>query len=121
LSGPERDALQPRGTDADERGFDEPWQAQVLGVAYSLAERGVFSRGEWSDALGSALRGAAEAGAPDTQATYYAAALQALEGLLARSGAVPPELLGERTEAWRRAYLATPHGEPVELSAGEGS
>jgi nitrile hydratase accessory protein len=124
LSGPEAggspaDALHPPASGEAAPGFDEPWQAQVLAVAFSLAERGVFSRGEWSDALGDALKRAAAGGAPDTQETYYTAALAALESLLARSGQVPAEALQERAAAWRRAYLATPHGQPVELSAGE--
>ena len=99
--------------------FDEPWQAQLLGLAFSLADRGVFSRSEWSDALGAALKQAASAEAPDNEDTYYAAVLQALESLLARSGQSPLERLDARTQAWRRAYLATAHGQPVELSAGD--
>lgn len=98
--------------------FDEPWQAEVLAVAFALTERGLFSRSEWSDTLGAELSAAASRGAPDTQATYYAAALAALERLLADRSDVGADALSARTEQWRRAYLNTPHGQPVELSAG---
>ena len=99
--------------------FAEPWQAQLLGVAFSLAEAGVISPAGWSEALGVAIERARAAGRPDTQATYYDAALEALESLLGASGVLDDADLAERVAAWRRAYLATPHGHPVELHAGE--
>jgi len=98
--------------------FDEAWHAQVLAVADTLAQSGLFTPAEWSDALGEELRAARRRGAPDDQETYYGAALRALERLIAAAGAVPTAILAERVEAWRRAYLNTPHGRPVELLAG---
>jgi nitrile hydratase accessory protein len=98
--------------------FDEPWQAQVLALAFALAKADVFTPVQWSDALGAELRRAAERGEADDQTTYYAAALAALEGLIAADGRVSPGGLSSRTEQWRRAYLNTPHGKPVKLSAG---
>lgn len=101
---------------ADERpGFAEPWQAQLLAMVDQLSRRGVFTAAAWSEALGAALRRAADSGAPDTPDTYYGAVLETLESLLAAGGAVTTGSLAERREAWRRAYLATPHGQPVEL------
>lgn len=101
--------------------FDEPWQAQVLALAFALADAGRFTPAQWSDALGTQLRQASDDGAPDNQATYYAAALAALEQLLAQSGGLNDVVLTDRVEAWRRAYLNTPHGQPVELAAGDQS
>lgn len=101
-----------------EPAFEEPWQAEVLAVAFALIERGLFSPAEWSDTLGAELRTAVSRGDPDTQATYYAAALAALERLLADRSDVGADALSARAEQWRRAYLNTPHGQPVELSAG---
>ena len=100
-----------------EPAFDEPWQAQVMALAFTLVERGAFSAVAWSDALGAELAARAGRGAPDDPAGYYEAALAALERLL-DAGGVPRQELAERTEAWRRAYLHTPHGEPVTLEAG---
>lgn len=99
--------------------FDEPWQAQALGLAFTLAERGVFSPAQWSETLGARHRQILEQGAPDNAQTYYEAVVVALESLICGEGALSTDLLDDRTQAWRRAYLNTPHGEPVLLSAGE--
>lgn len=114
---PEPAGIGPLARRDGEAAFDEPWQAQVLALAFTLVEDGAFGRVEWSDALGAELRRAAARGDPDGPETYYAAALAALEGLLAAGGRITPAGLGERVEAWRRAYLHTPHGEPVVLAA----
>ena len=98
--------------------FDEAWHAQVLALADTLAQSGLFTPTEWSDVLGEELRNAAARGARDDQETYYSAALRALERLVAADSDVSATALAERVEAWRRAYLNTPHGRPVELSAG---
>jgi nitrile hydratase accessory protein len=93
--------------------FAEPWQAEVLAIAYTLSTRGAFTPGEWSATLGAQLRRREAEGAPDTMATYYEAALAALEALAGIGAAT----LDARVEAWREAYLDTPHGQPVELGA----
>lgn len=103
-----------------EPAFDEPWQAQVMALAFELVERGVFTATQWSEALGAELAARAARGEADDPAGYYQAALAALEALLERAGGVPREHVAERTEAWRRAYLATPHGQPVELVTRAG-
>ena len=99
--------------------FDEPWQAQVLAMADTLITAGVVAPTAWSEALGAALRDAAAGGAPDNAETYYRAALAALEAVLAAHGGVSVASLDERQDAWRAAYLATPHGKPVVLADGE--
>lgn len=98
--------------------FDEPWQAQVLALASLLLEEGLFTAAEWADTLGLELRRAADRDAPDDQNTYYVSVLATLEHLVVADGPVTPDGLSSRTEQWRRAYLNTPHGQPVELSAG---
>lgn len=98
--------------------FDEPWQAEVLALADALARAGHFTRADWSRALGAEHRRLLAEGAPDTAASYYAAALAALERLLAAQGMLDAHAIAARTEAWRRAYLNTPHGRPVLLAAG---
>ena len=105
----------------DEPVFAEPWQAEVLALTFALSERGVFSAAEWSATLGKELRRAEARGAPDDGETYYTAALAALEALVALSASVSAKALALRTEEWRRAYLETPHGQPVELAAGLGN
>jgi len=99
--------------------FDEPWQAQVMAVAFTPIERGAFSNARWSEALGAEIAAATGAGAPDGPQTYHRAALDALEALLSESGWVRRSCpRGSRHGAGRcRAYLNTPHGQPVELRA----
>jgi nitrile hydratase accessory protein len=101
--------------------FDEPWQAQVLGMADELVTSGVIAADAWAARLGAAIRESAEAGAADDANTYYGAVLDALEGLLAQAGAASPSEVDRRERQWRRAYLKTPHGKPVELVAARQS
>ena len=113
LSRPE--AVRPLVRRDGEPVFDEPWQAQVMALAFTLMEQGAFTNALWSDTLGAELEAASARGEPDTSDTYYRCALGALESLLAGSYAIPAPTLDERTERWRQAYLDTPHGQPVEL------
>lgn len=100
--------------------FEEPWQAQVLAMADSLVQAGLIGAGDWAEALGAELRAAQAAGRPDTTATYYEAALAALEGLMTRTTPITPEQLATRKAEWTRAFAATPHGQPVDLARGRG-
>ncbi len=109
------DALKPLKKMDAEPVFEELWQAQVLAIADAMVSAGTFEATAWSDALGAELKAAEAAGAEDTSQTYYEAALRALEGLLNDTDAVSSTLLSERKEAWKQAYLSTPHGSPVEL------
>lgn len=118
LSRPDRDQIAPLARHDDEPVFDEPWQAQALGLAITLSERGLFTPAQWSQALGAEHRRMLAAGAPDTPQTYYGAVAQALERLVGESGTVSADSIAERSDTWRRAYLNTPHGEPVKLAAG---
>ena len=95
--------------------FAEAWQAQVLAIADTLVQQGLFSAGAWSEALGAALREAEAGGAEDNQETYYRAALAALEGLIAEHSDIDRQAMLGKREAWEQAYLSTPHGQPVEL------
>jgi len=98
--------------------FDEPWQAQVLGLAFVLVEKGIIPHALWSETLGCELRRAESAGKPDDHHTYYDAVLAAVEKLGASHAGMALGALDRRTEEWRRAYLNTPHGHPVKLEAG---
>jgi len=99
--------------------FDAAWQVQALGLADCLVHAGVISASQWAEALAEALREAVRAQAPDDRETYYNAVLSALEALLHRSGTVGAHEVAARKAQWERAYLNTPHGQPVELRAGE--
>ena len=118
MSAPEVAEIKPLVRRDGEPAFAEAWQAELLALGNALTEAGVFSPTEWSEALGAELQRASARGEPDDQNTYYGAALSALDRLIERDGRIKLEVLAGRTEQWRRAYLHTPHGKPVELSAG---
>lgn len=118
MSAREQVSLTPPARRSGEPTFDEPWQAEALALAFALCERGLFSAGMWSEALGAELRRAEASGAPDDHETYYKAVLAALERLVEQAGSISGPALAHRVEQWRRAYLQTPHGQPVELAAG---
>jgi hypothetical protein len=97
--------------------FDEAWQAQSLAIADALVGAGVVTSMDWAEALGFELQSAARAGATDNADTYYLAVLGAVEKLLRQIEIIGRDELDARVEAWRQAYLSTPHGKPVELRA----
>ena len=49
-------------------------------------------------------------------AAYYRQWLAALETVVGLKGAASAAEISQRQEAWREAYLKTPHGQPVELN-----
>ena len=108
-------AFKPLAAVDGQAAFDEPWQAQVLAIADTLAQNGLFSPAEWSAALGAELERARLAGAVDDQQTYYRCALEALEKLVAGHSEIDFEAMTATREDWERAYLSTPHGQPVVL------
>ena len=103
---PPCDPLAPMG-----HKFAEPWHAQVLASAQALIRAGHVTANDWANALGSALRDAETKGAPDTEETYYLAALTALESVTPLSA----HELSIRKSDWETAYRRTPHGQPVVL------
>jgi hypothetical protein len=90
--------------------FDEPWQAQALAMADVLVNSGTIA---------AQLRQRASTAPADDANAYYGAVLAALQDLLFRSGEVEPGQVASLQQQWERAYLNTPHGSAVELSAGE--
>ena len=96
--------------------FAEPWHAQVLAVADTMIQAGHFSATSWAETLGAALREREMNGEDDTTDGYFAAALAALEKLSGEIEGLDPASQFQRKEAWKQAYLQTPHGSPVELS-----
>lgn len=98
--------------------FREGWHAQVLAVANTLINAGEISAKDWTATFAVALRESEARGEGDKLDGYYGAALKALETLLDSKTEVSQGHVDDRTELWRRAYLNTPHGQPVELEAG---
>jgi nitrile hydratase accessory protein len=117
LSGCELPCLEMDAALAAERpqAFDAPWQAQAFAMAVLLHERGVFTWGEWAEALGAEIGRARRLGDPDDSRSYYGHWLAALEKLAVAKGVTSPGMLTVLRERWDEAARATPHGEPVLL------
>lgn len=95
--------------------FDEPWQAQLFALTVALNEAGHFGWPEWTQAFGATLRRRGTERPQDGSADYYAAWLETLEGFLDATGHSPKAEAARTRAAWKAAYLATPHGQPVRL------
>ena len=104
------DPLAPLGPN-----FSEGWHAQVLGLADTMVQAGYFSAEDWANCLGATLARADAVGAPDTEETYYASVLEALESLMVEKTNIGRSDLSARKTAWSEAYKRTPHGKPVTL------
>jgi nitrile hydratase accessory protein len=98
--------------------FQEPWQASAFALAVHLSERGALAWTEWSAALAQEIRAAED---PAELDGYFRQWLRALERICVEKGMLDPAEIRRRQEEWRRAYLETPHGEPVELRAAHRS
>jgi len=110
-------SLQPLKSVDGEPAFDEAWQAEALAIADTLVQNGLFGANEWSETLGAALRRAEAEGASDNQQTYYQCVLAALEELIARNSEIDSSAMAAMRSDWERAYLETPHGQPVRLAS----
>ena len=99
--------------------FREPWEAQAFGMALALYERGLFTWDEWAQALSEQILAAQAQGDPDLGNTYYRHWLAAIEALVSVKGVSSPEELGRYKQAWHHAADRVPHGQPIELCAGD--
>ena len=95
--------------------FAEPWQAQAFALAVKLSEQGHFTWKEWTVALATELKEAADRGELDDGSHYYDHWLATLEKLVTARRLLDPDTMRARKEAWADAYRHTPHGKPVEL------
>jgi len=103
--------------DEDGPVFNQPWEAKAFALAVRLSEAGFFTWPEWVKFFSHEIRLAQERGDPDLGNTYYQHWLSALERICEAKGLVGDEDMRRRKADWRRAYLNTPHGQPIDLSA----
>jgi hypothetical protein len=97
--------------------FRKPWHAQISAIVHALKEAGAFSTVEWSNTLGAERARQSDSGLADAADSYFIAVLDSVLQVL---DAKDPSLATDfraTTDAWRSAYLSTPHGHPIELQA----
>lgn len=97
--------------DAEGPVFAEPWQAQAFALALRLHEAGAFTWPEWAETLSAELL----ADPDDDGSRYYQHWVAALERLVTGRNLAGSDELSARKDAWKDAYLRTPHGRPVQL------
>jgi nitrile hydratase accessory protein len=106
---PPRDAPSLNSVDT-EPVFREPWEAQAFAMTVLLHERGLFTWGEWAQALGAQIERD-----PASEKSYYQHWLAALESLVAAKGASSSDELTRYQRAWEHAANRTPHGQSIDL------
>lgn len=104
------------GVDAGAPGFGQPWHAQAFGTAMALAQAGAFDWATWVETFSNVIRAHPQRESESSEDAYYRQWLAALETLTGRSGLISATEIQRTAEHWRRSYLNTPHGKPVELS-----
>lgn len=97
--------------DGDEPIFNEPWEAQAFAMVLNLHQNGAFTWSEWAEALSEQIHSGIDR-------EYYAHWLAALEAIVSAKSLTSIDELDALKVAWHRAADATPHGEPILLSAG---
>jgi len=96
--------------------FEEPWHAQVFALTVHLNEAGHLDWPDWAARFGATLKAHGVDRDLNGGSDYFAAWLETLEAVLAERAMTDAESLAMLKTAWERAYLSTPHGEPVVLS-----
>ena len=111
MTKPDLTAIPGMRLQDDEPVFNEPWEAQAFAMTVNLHQKGAFTWKEWADALSNEIHSGLER-------DYYQHWLSALEKIVADKKLSTADALAECKKAWHRAAAATPHGDPIELSAG---
>lgn len=95
--------------------FDYPWQADAFGLTVQLYRNGRFTWAQWVEVFSAEIKASPVQPGETPNDAYYRQWLTALETIVRSSGLVSVAEIAERAEDWRKAYLNTPHGEPVLL------
>ncbi|WP_316014143.1 nitrile hydratase accessory protein [Roseobacter sp. HKCCA0434] len=95
---------------APEAPFEQPWQAQLFAMTVALNEAGAFTWSDWAAAFGPRVQ-EVESDA------YWDVWSEALVAILDQRGIATSTDVERLTRRWQEAAHATPHGQPIELSA----
>ena len=103
--------------DAEGPVFKAPWEATAFGLVLAVHIAGAFTWSAWARFLTGAIESAEASGDADIGDTYYEHWLAALEAIAQNKNLTGLAELLQRKDEWESAYLNTPHGKAVELSA----
>lgn len=109
----------PRLPTGEAPAFREPWQAKAFALVVLLYRGQHFTWDEWVRVLVDEIAARPQLADETAETAYHRQFLAALETVVTARGLAANTALAERKAAWHRAYLNTPHGQAVELSAAE--
>ena len=101
--------------DRPEPAFAEPWHAQLFALTVHLNEAGHFTWPDWAAAFADTLKVHGLQKELNGGDDYFNAWLATLERILREEGMAETQIVETVKAAWEKAYLATPHGQPVKL------
>ena len=96
--------------------FAEPWHAQAFAAAVTLSHAGCFTWTEWVSAFAAEIAHARRnARAKTVRPPTFGSGFRRSKGCSPSGVLMTAEEIGGTAEDWRRSYLRTPHGKPVNL------
>ncbi len=98
--------------------FEQPWHAQAFALTVHLNESGRFTWPQWVERFSATLARHGISKDLNGGDDYFTAWLETLEAILAEAGTAAPEEVESTRQDWEKAYLETPHGDPVRLGGG---
>lgn len=95
--------------------FEHPWQAQAFSLVVHLHQAGYFSWAQWVQVFSDQIRATPAQPGESVNNAYFRQWSDAMETLVETLGLCGRDTISQRADEWCRAYLNTPHGEPVNL------
>jgi nitrile hydratase accessory protein len=96
--------------------FQSPWHSQLFAITVQLSEQGNFLWTEFVEIFGESLNQARlKIQSLDGNDNYFNCWLNALEKIIVDKNMGSLQNLSLLKENWTKAYLATPHGQPVKI------
>ena len=96
--------------------FQEPWHAQLFALTVYLNETGHFDWPDWAVSFSEVLKRHGLQKELNGGDDYFHAWLATLEAFLEERELTNAGDVADLKRAWEKAYLSTPHGDPVRLS-----
>ena len=95
--------------------FEEPWQVEAFAIVVALTRRQLFTWTEWVDEFSAEIASSPRRDDETVTESYYRQWLTTVNRMIDRHVGLSADIVDERQEQWRLAYLGTPHGQPIEL------